>query len=143
VKKPKREVLDVEFDFNFKLFALSTTLRDYQLCYQINKNFLYNLRRVNDIEVNQPKKQVASVHSHFSFCIEELQREIHLITNHSNGSYFLSELKIADYLLKLMGEVSEEEETEILNRLRKIQSVNLVKEIPVDSIRQKNNLIFD
>lgn len=42
-----------------------------------------------------------------------------------------------------MGEVSEEEETEILNRLRKIQSVNLVKEIPVDSIRQKNNLIFD
>ena len=141
-KGKHKEVLKFEFDFDIKLFAISTTLRDYHLSYQIQKAFFLKLKREEDLEVNIHKKNLIANFSRFTCKDEIMQWEYHLLSNKYNGSLFIPELKIADYLFLIRGECCGEE-VDILKQLKGITEVQAVKLVDVTTLKSRDNLIFD
>ncbi len=141
-KGKRKEVLQFEFDYDFKLFAISTTLRDYHLSYQIQKSFFLKLKREDDIVVNYPKKNLIANFSRLSYIDENMQFEYHLLSNKYNGNLFIPELKIADYLLIVKGDCRGGE-SDILKQLKEITEVQVVKPIDVTTLKSRDNLIFD
>ena len=137
-----KEVLQFEFDFDFKLFAISTTLREYQLSYQIQKSFFLKLKREADIEVNYPKKNMIANFSRYSCSVELLQREFHLLANKYKGNIFIPELKFADYLFIVKGDCCGEE-VDFMQQLKGILDVQAIKNVEVVDLKSRNNLIFD
>ena len=135
-------VLDFEYDFDFTLFAIATTLKEYKLSYQIQKTFFIRWTREADIEINFPKKNLTGNFSRYSCKIELMQQELNLLSNKYKGNLFIPELKIADYLFMVKGECDAEVE-EILERLKNIEEVQAVMLIDVSALKSKANLIFD
>lgn len=141
-KAKHKEILQFEFDFNIKLFAISTTLRDYHLSYQIQKAFFLKLKREEDIVYEYKKKNQIAQFSRFSCKDEIMQWEYHLLSNKYHGNLFLPELKFADYLFMLKGECCGEE-VDILKQLKGITEVQAVKLVDVTVLKSRDNLIFD
>ncbi len=141
-KGKHKEILQFDFDFEFKLFAISTTLREYQLSYQIQKAFFLKLICEEDIIVNYPKKNMIANFSRYSCKVELLQREYHLLANKYKGNIFIPELKFADYLFMVKGDCDGEED-DFMKQLKGIAEVQAVKSVEVVDLKSKENLIFD
>jgi hypothetical protein len=44
-----RKVLKFEIDLDFVLIAITTSLKDYRICYYINKCLNFNFTRIDDL----------------------------------------------------------------------------------------------
>jgi hypothetical protein len=47
-----RKFLKFEIDLDFVLIAVTTSLKDYRICYLINKNLSFNFTKSADLEVD-------------------------------------------------------------------------------------------
>ena len=63
----KRKVLNVRDDFSATLFGVVTQLKDYQLSWHINKEFKFDLKRMDDIEVINKKKSKTAIFSLYRY----------------------------------------------------------------------------
>lgn len=131
--------LDVEYDYDFLLLAISCFEKDYRMCWLINKQLHVNLEREEDIEVAY--KEGSSVHSVFSGEYEDEHCHITLIKNRDSEGILLPELAQIDYLLKI--EEFPGEEDDLAQELRSISQVKAVYQIEPTDLKYKEHLIID
>jgi len=131
--------LDVEYDYDFLLLAISCFEKDYRMCWLINKQLNVNLERGEDIEVEY--KEGNSVHSVFTGEYEDEHCHITLIKNRDSEGILLSELAQIDYLLKI--EEFPGEEDDLAQELRSISQVKAVYQIEPNDLKDKEYLIID
>lgn len=79
----------------------------------------------------------------YHYLHQEDKIDYFLIGNKCNGDYLLSEWKEVDYLLKISGDYSEKQLENLIETLKTISSIQLVKKISPESIKSIDNLIFD
>ncbi len=139
-----RQILRVEFDYDFAIIALVTGLRDYRLCWFINKALDIDLQRQDDLEIHLPDKKTLARFSCF-YAWNNLERKgIHCISNRSgNNRYLLPELKMIDFIVRISGCYEEQEIDDILEALKCIQQVQSAFRVEVENLRSKQNLILD
>lgn len=150
-----------DFDqIDYDLIAIHTPLEDYRLAFKINQQLDILLSKNKEeipVEVN---KHIASF-SRFTFDDENRMMCWHLIQNkqaieftieQNNNSLFdeksvskqvnlITELKKVDFLLKIEHD-EQINNKEIINKLKKIDSISTVYEVDINEIKSKNNLIF-
>jgi hypothetical protein len=159
----KMMLLDFEQDYNFTLIAICSSLPDYRLCYNLNKQVdLHFMQRRNDVnEVLNKGKQA------FSFCIYDSIHEregLHysLLSNKSwefpkqvNNSFsglfqqesfdsrplLISEHRQADFFLLIYGDINIPEKNIFLSKLTKVSGVVAAYELDVESVRSKEKLL--
>ena len=131
--------LDVKYDYDFLLIAISCFEKDYRMCWLINKQFNIDLARTEDIEVEY--KDAKSVHSVFSGEFEDEHCHMTLIKNRDSEGVLLQELAQIDYLLKIEDYPGEPQE--LTQILREISQVKAVYQIQPENLRHKEHLIID
>lgn len=135
----KKLVLDWEWQVDFKLAGISSALKEYQLAWQINGLFNWQLMKVDDLQGLKRSDAFA-----LYFYNDELdKRKIHLISNLNKGKYFLTELKQADFLLRIEGSPSKKEWSDWLKELKKMDGVQTVFSIDVNKIKNAEMLILE
>ncbi len=126
-----------------RLMGIVAPMKGYKFCWQINQLLNFDFRIVPELELSMNKKgrnyyfsiymfnQPLSSVSHFLYC------------NHDDGEYLLPELRHFDYLwLVKFNRVDEEEMRLFINSLRTLPVLQMVSELSLEKIRNKENLFF-
>lgn len=135
--------LRVDFDFEFNLICLISSLKDYRLCWHLNRMLNISLTRANDLELNNEKKRQVSFFNLFNYTDEINFLHYHLISNKSSGAFLLPELKQVDYLLMLRGDAAGETAADTLQQLKSLAGIEALFEANPAELRSKQNLILE
>ena len=134
----KKLVLEIEDDFDFCLIAISCHAKDYKLCWAINREFKFVLKREEDIFLKDRNEDIS--YSLYIYDDELKHCTFHVIENRSGLGYLIPEQKQADYFLMVKGIFDEEEE--MIQRLKKIDMVLTAYAVDPNSLKSKNNLLI-
>jgi len=134
-------VLELEYDFDFALFGISSHVANYRLAWGMNQLFEIDLERVDDIDLSFGPKKKGNF-SLYRFDDEESYTTFHLISNRCSTGYLIPELKQIDYFVQYWGPMSDEELGSFKDELRNIPSVLASMEIDPMELKSRNNLLF-
>lgn len=135
-------LLDEEFDFDFKLLGISSHVKDYRLCWAVNKSLSLDLTKLEEeIIIRDKNSDNQSTFSIYYYLDNDNEIEFELICNRHEHGYLIPELKKADYFLKISEYYSNNLE-ELIIQLRKTNLINMAFEIDVDTLRSKQNLLY-
>lgn len=136
-----KKFLKLELDFNFNLLAITSQLRDYRLCFVINKYTETDFRRVEDLNLafkNLPIKYF----SKYLYCTEDFGCEFYLIANKGTEGYLIPEMKETDYFVLIKQYIDDEDLDLFISQLKLIEDIQAVVAINPEKLKSKENLIF-
>lgn len=130
----KKNSINIEIDFNFKVIGIVAPIHDFRMCFNINKTL--NI----DLVVEANSKNIAYNTYHYR---DDISRTDYNLINNRNGSEFLiPEKKELDFFLLIKGHIEINQIEQILEKIKNIQEVQIAFEIEVNQLRSKENLIM-
>lgn len=136
-----KKFLKLELDFDFILIAITSQLKDYRLCFYINKSAEIELRKIEDLSLNF-KNIEPKYFSRYLFTQENSECEFYLIANKGSEGFLIPEMKEADYFILIKEFIDDEDLDFFLERLKKVQDIQAAVEINPDRLKSKENLLF-
>ncbi len=147
-KNPKiSNVINFE---NLKVFGIMSNLPIHSLAWYLNREFDWDLIRIGDIMIDKNHCEITvqnelnkktNLYPILRFTDEESKYEADLIGNKAQGISYLTELKRIDYLLTIYGEF-DYLPPQISDAVRKLDSVQMATEIPIEKIADKFKLVY-
>jgi len=137
--------LKVEFSYDFILFGIISTLKEYKLAWEINKALDISLAKETDIEIEFFNKNDLVISN---YIFETENSEFRLLKNKalsaaSNTSQFLlPELHSFDYIILVNGFEDTYSRTKLKEKLQSIPGIQYLKIFNPDELKSKENLIF-
>jgi hypothetical protein len=140
-----KTILKIEFDYDFGLLAISSSIKDYRLCYFINKELGTAFKRIDDLDLYDKEHRKQCSYSIFKCAVEIDNLLYYFISNKSNfaSQLLIPQLKNIDYLIKISGNYSEMILQHWKQKLVKIPYIETIFEVNPAKIATKQNLIFD
>lgn len=158
---------DIDSELDFNLIGISSSLRDYRLCHFINKNtgldFIFGKESPMDhngnlknkcaeeldfhivYDLNKGKSKTENTH-HFQMyrcCCESFNYEYYILNNKSQeNGVLIPEAANFDYFMIIKHYIDEEDLDILMDNLKSIDNVLMVKEIDPTILKSKENLIF-
>lgn len=158
---------DINSELDFTLIGISSSLRDYRLCHFINKhtglNFVYGKESPIDHngELKDKPKEELDLHityettrsknkpekkNHFQIyrcCCPYFRYEFYILNNKSiENSVLIPEAANFDYFMIIKHYIDPEDLSLLLDNLKSIDNILMVKEIDPLALKSKENLIF-
>jgi len=127
----------------YSVVGLSTSLRDYRLCFLLNKLSGFTFTRTEDLEIRTGDSDQLRSYSLFTCIREEEFTTYFLLTNRGQDSYLLPALKQVDFLLIIEGPVTGSQKKGLITRLREIPGMLLATEITGAPRKQLYTLFSD
>ncbi|WP_118193556.1 IPExxxVDY family protein [Albibacterium indicum] len=135
-------ILKYEIDLDFLLIAITCPLKDYRLCYYINKHTGLNLEKTGDHETWM-SSTTSLFFTKYVYISESTGTEFYLIGNKSiESGYLLPELRGSDYFLIIKEFIDEEDLKNLHKSLNSIPDVVVATEIDPEKLKSKENLVF-
>ena len=158
--------IDFEYDYDFILIGICSPLKDYHMCYKLNKEIGTSLYR-SELDVtmdffNGIEKAQFSLYEYWDrqyqnqwyllknkcqiLCDEGLQIEGTIfdgfIQNEKTTKYLIPENSKVDFYLQVHGIYSENAKLELIKNIKKLDRVVSAYEICINDIASKENLII-
>ena len=158
--------IDFEYDYDFILIGINSPLKDYHMCYKLNKEIGTSLCR-SELDVSMDffegiEKAQFSLYEYWDkqyenqwyllsnkcqiICDEGLQNEGTIfdgfIQNTKKTKYLIPENSKVDFYLQIHGIFSENAKLEIIKNINKLNRVVSAYEICINEIASKENLII-
>jgi hypothetical protein len=131
--------LDMAYDYDFFLMGISSHLKDYRLCWHLNKHFDWDLARQDDQTFEVRNTELSF--SHYAFMDEDQDIVYTLLSNRGSQGFLIPEKKAWDFFLVIDGNISRSVLQTIEEDLNKIEGVNAVQRIDANALASKQNLI--
>jgi len=141
----KSTKLIFEYDYDFDVLAIISSVKDYKIAWAINRCLQINLCKEEDVCLDFVKEGRLLV---TNFIFETEYATFRLLKNKSNElnrtskNYLIPELKDYDYLIKISGESISLNASGILDKLKGLPLIEYIKQIDVQNLKSKENLIF-
>ena len=141
----KTLTLDAEYDCDFALFGLVSSIRDYTLAWGLNRGLRLRLVRQPDFVLNLVQ-QGPLAFSYYLYATETLTlrlfRNRALLPSSLPKPFLAPDIREYDYLLQVHGGVDELAGTALLDRLTALSTVQYASEFDPAELKYKENLIF-
>lgn len=135
--------LKYELDLDFVLIAITSPLRDYRLCYFINKITGLKLHKIADYEIGMPAPIGLASFSRYADFEEANETEYYLLANRGlNGGFLIPEMRHSDYFLLIRNFIDDEDLSTLLDNIMAIAEVVAASKISPQKLKSKENLIF-
>ena len=140
-----RNKLIVNYDFDFNLYGLISSMKEYRLAWLLNKQLGIHLIKKKDI-VQEYLNQDRFLVSNFVHKTEN--SEIRLLKNRSENKnseslvYLLPELHKFDFFIMKFGALDGKEDSEFLTRTKEIDGIQYITSFDITKIKSRENLIF-
>lgn len=135
-----------QYNFNYKIVAISTHLKDYRVSFYLNELLNLKLKRVEDLSIDNKTTSTVQSFEHQHYACEETEINYHLIQNKINGVFLLPSLKKFDFLLILKTEneiINQEKIIDILKNSEHFQIVYKVQELSKkENSIVENNILY-
>lgn len=135
--------LKYELDLDFVLIAITSSLKDYRLCYFINKVSGLRLSKAEDHEIWMPPPVGKAFFSRYADFSEAFDTEYYLLANKAaDGGFLIPEMRHSDYFLLIRNFIDEEDLAALQDAIAEIPEVVVASEISPQKLKSKENLIF-
>lgn len=141
----KKNKLNIDYFFEFRLYGLITPLKDYKLAWHINHSLDIHLVKKEDILLDFYDKEDLTL-SNFFF--ETQNSSLRLIRNRSQlekgttPRYLIPELHNFDYFLLLTGFEDTFDEEQFKNTIKNLKDVQFIQYFDPNNLKSKENLMF-
>lgn len=148
---------DFEYDHNYTLIGIHSTLEDFRMAYFLNKNLNTNLKRFkNDLDFPSKKcsfslfiyENVSTftswslIANKYVFINSVRSYDNNLFKEESKTSFLISEKKQVDYFIKISGNIDQIFLQNILSKINNTQNIITSYSIDPYDLKSKDNLIF-
>jgi len=126
-----------------RLLGIMAPVKNYQFCWQVNTATGLDFRLNPELEIRLIRKKRDYFFSLYEYNEPNKFLSHFIYNNQYDGEYLLPEFRHLDYLWLMKGdEVTDEALKETIQTIRAITQVQLVTELAVDRIMNKENLVF-
>lgn len=141
----KLKRLQVDYEYDFELFGLISSVKGFKLAWSINHALSIELVNIPDIELilRDNKKQKVIAYEY-----ETQNSKIILFHNrmkdHSgaDSGYVLPEMNKIDYLLRIDGDIYPSNPEKVLEQLRNLDTVEYALRVNTSKLKSKENLLL-
>jgi hypothetical protein len=137
-----RKYLKFEIDLDFVLIAVTTSLKDYRICYLINKYLSFNFVRNEDLAVDIYQGAPPVYFSLFKYNWEASETDFYFIGNKGSDGYLIPEMKKADYFLMIRNYIDDSDLDNLVSALNRIPEIVAAVKIDPKKIKSRENLLF-
>jgi hypothetical protein len=137
-----RTTLKYELDLDFVLVAITAPLKDYRLCFKINKELHTDLFRADDRELVLNPGEDASFFSRYTYIEPNSETEFNLLANKGTEGFLIPEMKKVDFFLLIHNYIDQEELRQVIAGLNRIPEVAVAAEVDPKKLKSKENLII-
>jgi hypothetical protein len=137
-----RKILKFEIDLDFVLIAVTTSLKDYRICYLINKFLNFNFIKISDLQVDIQPGYGPVLFSRYHYNWEATETDFFFIANKGSECYLIPEMKKADYFLLIKNYIDENDQDNVISSLNKIPEILAAVKIDPKKIKSRENLLF-
>jgi len=124
--KQKFIKLSMEPDYDFLLIAISSSLNDYNLTWALNKELNISLKREDDLIIEGEGSAEKIEFALYQCCKDENSLTLSLVANKSEHGFLVSALNNIDFFIKIDGELFDNEDLQLINKIKGIDGVLLV-----------------
>ena len=141
----KKQKLISDFNFQFDLIGITTSVKDYKLTWAINKNLQLNLSRQKDHEIRMQNKLYT-----FTYFFDEPAPEIRLrlFSNKPAGAagdaktLLIPEFPHFDYILMREGESQSFSVNSLCKYLKEVAVIEYLATLNSGTIKFKEHFVF-
>lgn len=137
-----RKFLKFEIDLDFVLIAVTTSLKDYRICYLINKYLNFNFVKTDDLAVDIHPGAPSVYFSLYEYNWEASETDFFFISNKGSDGYLIPEMKKADYFLMIKNYIDDNDLDNLISALNKIPEIVAAVKIDPKKIKSRENLLF-
>lgn len=137
-----KTTLKFELDLDFKLIAISSQLKDYVLCFKINKFLNTDFCKITDLEHPFDGGSENNYFSRYFYLMPDTETELYVVANKGSEGFLVSEMKKADFFILIHNYIDKEDFKQLLVQLNKIPEVLVALEVDPKKLKSKENLIF-
>lgn len=135
-----RLTLKYELDLDFVLIAITSQLKDYLICFKLNKQLNINFYKIDELTIETNSS--CSFFSRYHYQTPESEIDLYLLANKGSVGYLLPEMKNVDYLMIIHNYISEEEIEQLIDGINKLPEIQVALELDPKQLKSKENLIF-
>lgn len=137
-----KTTLKYELDLDFVLLAITTPLKDYKLCFKINKHLNFNFGKINELELMFNADENPFCFSRYYYLDFQTETIFYLLANKGTEGFLVPEMKNADFFLLIHNYIDREDLQNVIAGLNKIPEILVAVEINPRKLKSKENLIF-
>lgn len=142
LKLDQDQLIEDFFDSSY-LIGIASAARDYQLCWQINRQLHSQFRVNNSLEITLSKNKRSFHFTVFEFLEPTNSVAHYFYNNHCQAEFLLPELKHIHFLWMIKGDYYRPDDIrKLIEDLRQVPLVQLVSLLDIREIKNKMNLIF-
>ncbi len=137
-----KKFLKLELDLDFTLIAITSPLKDYRLCFSINKVLNISFKKIDDLEIDFYENNLPKYFSRYNYEIIQTEKNMILLANKGSDGFLIPEMRETDYFILIKDFIDEEDLAIILSGLNQIKEIQVAVEINPRKLKSKENLIF-
>ncbi len=136
--------LSDEFFTNVQVIGIVSTLKGYKFCWSLNHHLSIDFRLHPDMEVQLEKKKLFYYFNIYSYADADGNISHMLYENESRGEFLVPEFKHLDYLWLIRSDDHDIQaiREHLLDKLRKLDIIQLATYMQIENIKSKENLII-
>jgi len=145
VKFMKKRKLEAEFDYDFSLCGIISTLKEYKLAWMINSQFDLQLDKAKDIEIEflkSPNLIISNYVYETEHCCFRLLKNKSVDLFGDSLAFLIPELNHFDYLLILQGFEDSFTNEELKKKMASFSGIQYLQFFQIENLKSKENLIF-
>ncbi len=136
---------EIEYDYDFELFGIISPMKEHKLAWHFEKALDFIFLRKEEFELDFLKEGRLVISN---YLYEEEYSSMRLLKNKAWESekispYLIPELKQFDYFLMIKESILDLDQGELLKTIRSIPNLLLIQDVNIDSLKSKENLIFE
>lgn len=135
-------ILKSELDLDFILIAITSVLKDYRMCFKINKQLQFQFYRTDELSLSKTDSKPPTLFSTYQYQLEQSETDMYLIANKGSDAFLVPEMKQADFFILIKNYIDDEDLQQLLINLNKIPDVSVAIQVNPKKLKSKENLIF-
>jgi len=137
-----KKVLKFEIDLDFVLIAITSSLKDYRLCFLINRALNFNFAKADDLQVDLLQGKHLTYFSFYKYQREDSDTDFFFISNKGTEGYLIPEMNKTDYLLMIKNYIDENDLDSLITGLNRIPDIVAAVKVDPKKIKSRENLLF-
>ncbi|OCX51250.1 hypothetical protein BEL04_19210 [Mucilaginibacter sp. PPCGB 2223] len=137
-----KKVLKFEIDLDFVLVAITSSLKDYRLCYMVNRELKMNFAKTEDLHLDPLHGNNPAYFSIYRYAIDDEEAEFFLIANKGSEGYLIPEMNKTDYWLMIKNYYDNDELDKLVTGLNRIPEIVAAVKVDPKKIKSRENLLF-
>lgn len=134
--------LDIPVEYDFILLAVISSMKDYRLCFELNKKLKLKFIRQPELELKDAKHN-RSEYTYFRWRNSRTREEIILILNKGSNGVLIPEMKNVDYFMLIKNQPLDVIE-KLIDGMNEIDNIGGVYELdPAELKSAENFLMFE